>query len=210
MTTETKPEVWMIAISDNPISQYYKEVITPTWTDRGFKVNHFEAKTPKDLDIDCNFLPFTQKLSNKHKCYVDFTDTEKAVWYSHYFAWQKCWDEQTPIIVVEHDIRLLKDIDPKLFMTNIACLAHDERIDDFGKVYGRPKLAGGAYYLNPLAARELMRIRHHKKIIYNSDAWIHRTCDKYGRWDEFTCVQYKNDAVGVTIQHNHPEIIETT
>ena len=204
MTTVTKPEVWMIAISGNPISQYYRDIVVPTWEERGFKVNHFEAKTPKDLDIDCNFLPFTQKHSNKYKVYVDFTETEKAVWYSHFFAWKKCWDEKKDIIVVEHDIKLLKDIDPRFFLTNISCFAHDERINEQGSVWARPKLAGGAYFLKPTAARELMRIRHHKKIIYNSDAWIHRTCDKFGRWSEFTCVQYKNDDIGVTIEHNHP------
>ena len=204
MTTD-KPEVWMIAITGNPISEYYKEHCTPSWTKHGFKVNHFEAKTPKDLETDeCNFLPFTMKHSYSRNTDVEFTQTEKAVWYSHYYAWKKCWDEQTSFIVAEHDAWLKKDIDPKFYLTNITCLCHDERINKEGKLYGRAKLAGGAYYLTPNVARELMRIGHHKKVIYNSDAWIHRTCDKFGRWNETACKQFKNDEVGVTIEHNHP------
>lgn len=195
----------MIAISDNPISQYYKEYVTPSWEERGFQINHFEAVVPADLEKDCNFIKFKMKHSFARGTDVEFTPTEKAVWYSHYMLWKKCWDTQKHLIVVEHDILLLQDLEPEIFSHDIACLSHDLRgleTKEGNKVYRQLQLAGGCYYLKPNIAREMMRIRHEKKVIYNSDAWIHRTCDKFGRWYKHKCRQFKNENVGVTIEHN--------
>jgi GR25 family glycosyltransferase involved in LPS biosynthesis len=194
MTIGIKPEVWMIAITDNPISMYFKNEVISSW--EGYVVNHFEAKTPKDLTIDCDFLNLAFK--QREKSNVEFSDTEKAVWYSHYFLWKRCWDTQTPIIIVEHDVKLLEEIEDEVFENDIVCLCHDTRENSDSK----PKLAGGAYYIKPKVARELMKIRHNKKIINNSDAWIHSTCDKFGKWYDHKCEQFKNSEVGTTIVHN--------
>ena len=104
--TIDKPEVWMIAITDNPVSIYFKNEVMPSWGE--YVVNHFEAKTPKNLSVDCDFLNLTFK--QKKDLIIEFSDTEKAVWYSHYFLWKHCWDTQTPIIIVEHDVKLLEDL----------------------------------------------------------------------------------------------------
>jgi GR25 family glycosyltransferase involved in LPS biosynthesis len=194
MTIGIKPEVWMIAITSNPISMYFKNEVISSW--EGYVVNHFEAKTPKDLSIDCDFLNLAFKQRKKSN--VEFSDTEKAVWYSHYFLWKRCWDTQTPIIIVEHDVELLEEIEDEVFENDIVCLCHDTRENSDLK----PKLAGGAYYIKPKGARELMKIRHNKKIINNSDAWIHSTCDKFGKWYDHKCEQFKNSEVGTTIVHN--------
>lgn len=192
--TIDKPEVWMIAITDNPISMYFKNEVISSW--EGYVVNHFEAKTPKDLSIDCDFLNLAFK--QRKNSIIEFSDTEKAVWYSHYFLWKHCWDTQTPIIVIEHDVKLLEDLEAEVFEYDMACLCHDTRYNSDQN----PKLAGGAYYIKPRAARKLMEVRHKKKIINNSDSWIHSICDKFGKWYDHKCEQFKNSEVGTTIVHN--------
>ena len=192
--TIDKPEVWMIAITDNPVSIYFKSEVMPSWGE--YVVNHFEAKTPKDLSVDCDFLNLTFK--QRKNLMIEFSVTEKAVWYSHYFLWKHCWDTQTPIIIVEHDVKLLEDIEDEVFGYDMVCLCNDTRDNSDHK----PKLAGGAYYIKPLAARKLMEVRHNKKIITNSDAWIHVVCDRFGKWYSHKCQQFKNSEVGTTIVHN--------
>ena len=184
----------MIAISDNPISMYYRKEVLPSWVNHGFKVNHFEAVTPRNMP---DFLLFDKKRGK-----VSFTETEKAVWYSHYSTWKKCWDTQTPMIVVEHDIKLLHTLENEIFDSPIACLCHDFRTKGNDTVKKQLKLAGGAYYITPKIAKILMRIRHNKRINSNSDAWIHKICDENGKWYKHKCRQFKNPKVGVTIEHN--------
>ena len=184
----------MIAISDNPISMYYRKEVLPSWVNHGFKVNHFEAVTPRNMP---DFLPFYMKRKQR-----PFTETEKAVWYSHYALWSKCWETKTPLIVVEHDIRLLSPLEDEIFENRIACLSHDCRPRRPGNEPEELKLAGGAYYITPDISRKLMRIRHDKRINHNSDAWIHKVCDENGKWYKHKCRQFKNPKVGATIEHN--------
>lgn len=191
----TKPEAWMIAISGNPISMHYRSEVLDSWTSKGYIVNHLEAVTPEDLP-NYNFLKITQKHSNKTKTLVDFTETEIAVWYSHYSAWKLCFETKTPLIVVEHDIELLKEIDEEVYNYPIACLAH------VIKKNKRVKLGGGAYYITPKGAHELLKIKNHSKIIKNSDAWIHNRCDTLGKWFHEHSIQIKDDNIGVTVTHN--------
>jgi hypothetical protein len=67
-----KPEVWMISISDNPISQHYKNICVPSWQKFGYSVNHFEAITPRSLK-NSNNLKFYKKIRKDGKTTVDFT-----------------------------------------------------------------------------------------------------------------------------------------
>lgn len=189
-----KPECWMIAISDNPISMYYKNYVLPSWIDRGFKVNHFEATVPATVSQHSAKIPLGKKRQR-----IPFSDTEVAVWYSHFSTWKLCVDLNHPIIVVEHDIVLLKDdISPEVYNYDIACLAHVTRKN--GDV---AKLGGGSYYLTPSVAQRMVKVTEEKGAIsYNSDWWIHKHCDKYGKWFEMHCTQIKDDKIGVTVEHN--------
>lgn len=63
----------MISISDNEISQYYKNLVLPSWKD--YEVRHFEAITPKDLH-KYDYLNFGLKHRLKGKVKVEFTETE--------------------------------------------------------------------------------------------------------------------------------------
>jgi len=191
-----RPEVHMIAIADNPISMHYRDICAPSWIDHGYTVRHFEALTPKDI-VDADTLNITRKTRRRGKA-VEFTETERAVWYSHYHSWMLCRQLNTPIIVAEHDIMLLDYLDEDVFNHNIVCLSHVTRPN--GKT---AKLAGGAYYITPRGARILCSIKNNSKTIeYNSDAWIHRNCDDYGKWFMFSTTQIQDPKIGVTVVHN--------
>lgn len=196
-----RPEVWMISITDNPISQHYKNICAPTWTKFGFNVNHFEAKTPKDFNEDCNFLRFGLKYKFSKGAEVEFTDTEKAVWYSHYFMWKKCWEENIPIIVIEHDTILLNKINQVVYKYDMVCMSHSRDVMPSGHVIKKTH-AGSAYYITPSAAKSLLSVDEHENIFSNSDAWIHHNCNKYGKWCKNICTTYLDDTIGSTIEHN--------
>lgn len=181
----SRPRCVMIAMSDNEISQHYKNYVLPTWKVRGWNVDLFEAVTPKTMG-QYSYLNFGKKRGT-----IPFTDTEIAVWYSHVECWVLARKE--PVLIIEHDMLLNKDIPDNIFESDMACLANHKG----------GKLAGGAYYLTPETAIKMVNdIKHTKEIRWNSDATIHSWCDKVGIWSHDICTQYQDDNIGVTVVHN--------
>lgn len=170
------PEVWMISISDCEVSQYYRQICQPSWEQQGFQVHHFEAITPKDVDIiNSGVLRFGRKNPTKYRTQCDFSETEKAIWYSHYYLWQHCSTSRArPIIIIEQDM-YFKEM-PGLLSSNsipygvmYACLgtAYYDMIRKF-----TPQVAG-AYYLHPNFAYELHRSTSSGRLIQsNVDGWM--------------------------------------
>lgn len=184
----TLPKVVMISISNNPISQYYKQKVEPSWIDHGYKVDHFEAVTPEKLN-SYSYLQFGKKRGT-----IDFTPTEIACWYSHVECWVLARSQ--PLLIIEHDIEHKRDIDPSIFESDMSCLASSNK-------EGTRKLAGGAYYLTPDIAKKMVQdVKNMKSITYNSDAFIHNFCDKYGVWSQDKCYQVQNPKIGYTVVHN--------
>jgi hypothetical protein len=182
-----KPEVWMLSISDNVISQTWRKFAQPTWEAFGYKVNHFEAITPDTMPD--NPLTFGKKKSK-----IDFTLTEKAVWYSHMAMWEHCVTLDKPIICVEHDIKLLRE---PVYEGRVCCIAHTLRNNG-----AKAKLGGGAYYIDPWGAAKLCSIVDDKRPLeFNSDWWIHKNCDLHGQWDMDSSVQMQDRFIGVTVEH---------
>lgn len=188
--------IWMISISDNPVSQYWKSEVIDSWTSRGYAVNHFEAITPKSVNQFDQELTFTSNQNRR-----PFTDTEKAVFCSHYCLWKKALEN--PLIVVEHDILLQCDL-PSVFS--------NELVDGFATTYvPRLKeyrmLPAGAYYITPSGASELISAVTSKPITSNVDAYlyrlglsINRKCpDTYGA--NLIAEQMFDPLIGTTIQH---------
>ena len=99
-------EVWMIGIPTSEVSRIHMDAVLPSWAE--YNVNIFEAITPSTLsnysELDFDKRRYTDKI------FREFSTTEKAVWYSHYLLWKKCWDEKKPLIIIEHDSILRKDI----------------------------------------------------------------------------------------------------
>lgn len=195
--TDNKPQVWMLVMSGNPISDYYRNLALPSWLEAGFDVNFFEGVTPETY-IDQRGLSFANKHSKSSPQGVMFTLSEKCVWYGHFYLWEKCVRDNTPIIVCEHDIELVEDIQPEIYQLPIACLSHDP--PDIRKEH-RTSLAGGAYYITPDIARRMLTIRE-GAIRLNSDGWIWEICRRYGEYHYDKCSHIKNYSVGFTTDHN--------
>lgn len=180
----------MIVIEGNPISEYYRDYVIESWRKRDYEVEYFDAVTPETMHR-YDYLKFGLKRDT-----IEFTDTEKAVWYSHAELWAKCRNNGRPMMVVEHDIKLLDKIPESVYDNDIAGLSftmHGER---------RAKLAGGCYYITPETAKSMLdTCKRLDKVIYNSDSIIHHYINKRGMWYQY-CEQYQNEEVGVTVQHN--------
>jgi hypothetical protein len=180
-----KPEVWMIQIPDNPISMYYRGRVEKSW--REYNLKFFNAITPENNTKD--YLNFGKKRDK-----IEFTPTEKAVWYSHVELWAKA--RTKPILIIEHDAMLYEPIPDDIWESDMACIGHCYRNGE------RKTLAGLSYYLTPKVARNMVAgVKQTKNITWNSDATIYRTCKQKGIFSRDLVGQIKNDTIGTTIEH---------
>jgi hypothetical protein len=185
--------IYMIAISDHPVSQMYLREVLPSWKD--YKVTKFEAITPKDL-VYKNKLTFGLKSTER-----EFTATEKAVWYSHFELWCQCI-VKGPLIVVEHDSKLVKPL-PDLSKEGYKFLSFLER--DFGEK-GKHMAPGSGYYITPPVAERLVARAVANPIRQNSDGHL-GTFLNYKRqisMNDFYYIEQINFDGLNTIDHKNP------
>ena len=98
----TSDNIWMIHIPDNEVSQYYVNKVLPSWSNH--EVNMFDAYTPDNMPNYLNFGKFWK--------FRDFSSSEKAGFYSHLELWKKCFEEDEPIAIIEHDVMCIEDYMP--------------------------------------------------------------------------------------------------
>jgi hypothetical protein len=192
------PHVMMIVIPDNPISMYYRGRVESSWTDRGFNIEYYSAVTPETIKDQPRPLNFRIKDYPSPKRAREFTETEKAVWYSHRNIWGIIRRKKSPVIVIEHDTMLLKPIDPRIFNRVKAMgLCHSLLPDGT-----MGTTVGAGYYLTREAAEEFYRDTFDLRINFNSDNYIHKKIDKMGsHWRTHYCQQIKDTTIGTTIRH---------
>lgn len=196
MIIDNSIPIWMISISDNPISQYWKSEVIDSWTGKGYNVNHFEAIVPRNLNLFEGELEFKSARSGRL-----LTDTEKAVWCSHYSLWKKALEH--PLIIIEHDILLHEKLPSKF---------GNEFIDSFSSTYVPSAkqyrlLPAGAYYITPQGAETIIQSATLKPIFGNVDAYIHtigldlnkQIPNSYG--SELIAEQMFDETIGTTIDH---------
>lgn len=186
------PPVLMISMTGNPISEHYRDLAKPTWEYFGFTVHHFEAITPATMPNYLNFAPI------KHGKYKrPFSETEKAVWYSHIEAMRVVRDSRVPTIIVEHDAMLQKRPHPIRYEADLVCFCRNKE--------RRTKLPGAAYYIKPeYAKRVVNKIKSVKQIIFNSDLYLHKMNDHQPagpQWYHDHAYQHIDKEVGTTIEH---------
>lgn len=188
-------DIWRIAVGDTLSHCKYG------WEAQGFKVNHFEAITPINSP---DFLPFGRKNRKSHPVHrpnpiVDFTRTEKAIWYSHFLLWEKCLAEDKAFVIIEHDTTAV-DFFPTLWeVDKLKYFCKADKPDRYSPT-GRYKFTPAAgYILTPHGARCLVDITLSKKsITSNVDFMLTELRDKEPRkW----CVQY-------AVQSSAPSTIE--
>jgi len=194
MTLETNlPKVLMISMSHNTKSTYYRDRCSASWEKRGYTVEHFEAITPIDLNRSVegrlDFLDFGKK-----KFRINFTPTEKAIWYSIMLAIKKVSESSEPYIIVEHDALLLKAIPEELFLkNNFIFLCHANK----------GLTPCGAFYITPETGSWIMNCESLKSVVnFNVDGQLLAWNKALGGMTEKQYVkQFVNPKIGVTIEH---------
>jgi GR25 family glycosyltransferase involved in LPS biosynthesis len=182
-------------MSNNPISQYYVKKALPTWKDHN--VHLFEAITPKTLPR-YDKLNFKMKMS-KGGAGVEFSPTEKAVWYSHFLLWKNCVTMNRKIIVIEHDVHLVDPLPKERFREkNGLALC---------KIWNKQMkrhvcLPAGAYYMTPYIAQVLINYttKDPNGIQLNVDAYLKKMLDTESH--NWCCESMPEAAIGSTIIHN--------
>jgi GR25 family glycosyltransferase involved in LPS biosynthesis len=185
----------MIVIDEHPISQMYSRITVPTWEKLGHKINKFSAVTPKDL-YKKRQLTFGAKKNR------DFTGTEKAVWYSHFELWCECLKSKTPMIILEHDSKIIKPL-PDLSKEGYKFLSFINR--DFGQK-GQHLAPGSGYYITPLVAQRLIAEAVCKPIAINSDGHLalNMNSRRQIKMNDFNYIEQINIDGLNTIDHKNP------
>jgi hypothetical protein len=211
------PEVWMISMSDCEVSQHYKSICQPSWEQQGFKVNHFEAITPSSPEFNSGRLKFSEKKGRtSYRGPVEFSDTEKAVWYSHFLLWEKLSKLRKSSIVIEHDVKLMKLIEPEMFENPTlayTCLCEfDYKVD--GKMVSQPSATGAYYMRRNFAEHSVQKVLHvnaTQNIYMNIDCAVDLIVDdarilhpEYNyriKADSTIAKQIVDEEIGTTIEH---------
>jgi hypothetical protein len=156
--------VWIIQIPENKVSQYYLKQSLPTW--ENCNVNLFDAYTPKHMPDYLNFGLFWGKRY--------FSESEKAGFYSHLELWKKCFEEDKPITIVEHDVEL-QEVGPVVgdFFAMCDFDDDDEWINYSSRFRGHPYWGlesdplcpvTHAYYMTPDVAESLFYAISEKQV----------------------------------------------
>jgi len=201
----------MISLSNNTASVMYRELAQKTWTDHGYTVKNLEGTVPADLPNLDHIKFITKKYrSGKER---PFTDTEKAVWYSHWFAWRKIVRDNQPAIILEHDSFLTRPL-PRLNEDRLLSYVKDEnprRKKNLGRnadpgfvdirgntLYLAP---GSGYYLTPRTASKMVQEAKLNDIDCNSDGFIRYYIDwkEYGY--KFNFIEQRVIGNLVTVDH---------
>ena len=197
MTIEIKlPKVLMISMSHNTKSCYYRDRCKPSWEKHGYTVEHFEAITPIDINRSVegrlDFIKFGKKKGR-----LNFTQTEKAIWYSILLAIKQVAEGDEPYIVVEHDAMLMTEIPKEVFLKNdyvFLCSSSRGGLTPCGAFYITPNTA--QWIMNNEELDEIMR--------HNVDGQLLSWCRALGGLcdgHEKYVRQFVNPKVGVTIEH---------
>ena len=204
-STTNVPDIYMISISDNTVSQMYKNKVLSSWENNGYKVNHFEAVTPIDL-ADQRGINFSgDKIYNSGRRRA-MTPTEMACFYSHYNLWKKIARQNKPLIIIEHDSLLTRHLPSSIIESRYLSFVANQRparkpsTNDPGDGAGRFLAPGSGYALFPDTANRLVKYCGQQSIGSNSDGILRHAIDWMKYPDYFYIKQIVVDNL-VTIDH---------
>lgn len=194
------PTVGMIYLKDNEVSEKYKTIVKTSWENAGYYIDYQQGITPNTFGDSKVNLKFGKKKSGRNKG-KNFTDTEKAVWYSHVKMWGIAAKKLNPYLIIEHDVILLKPLEHyHIEQHPILGVCHN------GLLSNKPKKgyrisAGGAYLLKNNIAKKMIESLP-DTIETNSDAYIHNFIARYGAFKHECCTQLYIPEFGTTIDHD--------
>lgn len=150
-------EITMITIGNS-----ITKVSIPSWQQQGFTVNIFNGIIPSELNNRKEKINFDHKVRIVDKTPTPFTDTEKAVWYSHFELWKRCVSDNIPIMIVEEDVVPIRKIPKNWKIDGLKTLCWNEN-----------KISpAGCYIITPKKAETMIENCLNRKITYNVDAYI--------------------------------------
>jgi len=202
---------YMIKVKGHPAAEKYAEYVLPFWKKLGFTVNVMDAVVPETMDQQPFKLRFgfvkSNKWTQKHKIDKVFTETEKAVWYSHVNAWRKCVELNQPILIIEQDSIPIKP--EHLWIPKIDGTLYNLVFKDRHSI--------GCYYITPDVAKRLVEYITRVEIsvgpygqctIYaQSTKGVHIITDLMGPWNgdkwhgNWVTDQVYDPKFGATIDH---------
>lgn len=194
------PAVGMIYLKNNPVSEQYKEIVSPSWINAGFDLRYHDGITPETIDKGVKKLAFGKKEGGRNKG-KDFTPTEIAVWHSHVMMWEIASRKENPLIVIEHDVLLLKPMERSMLSSHpIIGLSHCGLLSKHPNK-GYRISAGGCYMLNNQIAKKMLA-KLPKTITFNSDGYLHNFIARYGTFKQDYSTQLYVPKIGATIDHD--------
>jgi GR25 family glycosyltransferase involved in LPS biosynthesis len=161
----------MIVVAGDPTAEYYSNICIKTWNAYDYNVNIVDAVTPDQLNNYTELEFKTRRVSNKIR---EFTETEKAVFYSHFLMWRKVAKSNKPAIILEHDCMLYKPLPDKKdsmwqqkYQTLCSFAPYPQRL-------ARHPSPSGGYYLSSQGARDLINLVKHDihrrgTVLHNND-----------------------------------------
>ena len=161
-------EVWMISLLDRVDVKPVRQQALDTWYEQGVDINFFDAVTPDEITS----LPIKLNLTRKEKMTyyggpVDFSPTEKAIWYSHVLMWKYCIEVNRSICVIEEDCQLIREW-PQFFMVyKLAGFCYDSK--DITPAAG--------YIITPNTAKYLYNLALSEPLTYNVDHLLRKNLD---------------------------------
>jgi GR25 family glycosyltransferase involved in LPS biosynthesis len=160
--------IFQIAITGNKISEHYSIRSLATWKKLGYKnFTRHEATVP---DTTKGFLNFNEARSyaGRQKS-RPWDPAEKAIWESHYTAWKKVVQADSPCIIIEHDCYLESKLRRGIRAFNLFSFATTTP----GPKGMSKSLACAGYYLTPFYARYIINMANSMSISSPVDGFIH-------------------------------------
>ena len=192
----------MIKISENPVSEMYYRTVLNSWEKHDYEIKTFNAVTPKDL-YKKNKLTFGVKEGTRGKPDRPFTLTEKAVWYSHFELWCKCVVNKKPMLIIEHDSKLTREL-PDLSKEKHKFLSYIIR--DWTKDRRKHIAPGSGYYITHFTAVQLVAQAVSREIVMNSDGHLGAIMNiaKQSKLNDYAYIQQISIDGLNTIDHKNP------
>tara|TARA_R110002167_G_scaffold159508_1_gene355138 strand:- start:2090 stop:2695 length:606 start_codon:yes stop_codon:yes gene_type:complete len=189
--------VYVITMTHNSISRYYTNRIKESWFALGYSNLKFvEAIVPETIKDRCPIKLNFDKIRRGKKV-RDFTPTEKAVWYSHYYLWRRIRRLKRNAIIIEHDNMLLEEIPNSITQYDLRAFCRHN--------YKPCLMAGSAYYITPKGADNLINDPGLKKIIQNVDGHLlmqkNQTPFKTDIYSNTYAQVIYDEKIGTTIKH---------
>lgn len=96
-------KAFAIVIKNHNTSEFYFSKVKPLWNSLNVFPEVFNAITPDNIPE--KKLKFRKNYAHKYAAIggKQFTETEKACFYSHFTLWNKCVELNQKILVLEHD-----------------------------------------------------------------------------------------------------------